>query len=48
MVRHNAATLATTLRGMGSALPLTCIHQPISLIAKGSVQLGHGRFRFDR
>ena len=48
MVRHNAATLVTIMRGMGSALPLACIHQPILLIAKGSAPLGHGRFRFDR
>lgn len=47
LVRLNAATLATIMEGMESALPLTCIRQPISLIAKASVPLGHGRFRFD-
>ena len=47
LVRLNVATLVTTLQVTESALPLICIHQPISLTAKGSVQLGHGRFHFD-
>jgi hypothetical protein len=48
MVRLNVATLATILQGTESALHFQCIRQPISLIAKGNVPLGHGRFHFDR
>jgi len=48
MVRLNAATLATISQETENAFSLTCIRQPISLTAKASVPLGHGRFHFDR